>query len=170
MRFLTPVALALVMLWVPVDGVAQNLGDKIRVKIYRDDSWTEGLLSELTLGTAYVEAGVTKDNSTFVMMDETGSSRRVLRIDEIFQGDYYKRRPSSYAISTGMASGILFELINPCARGYPDHSCLTESAALNRSEQFLWGILVGGLAGLLIHQFSPGKWEDWIEGGRITVN
>jgi len=173
MRFVTAVALAAVMLWVPVDGVAQGLGEKIRVRLHPDDSWTEGLLSELNLGPVYVEDGVAKDSSTFVMMDETGSSRQVLRVQEIPEGDYLEpRQLRKYSFAAGAALGIGLELILPCADRYPvyEHRCWSESAVFNRQKQFLYNAVGYGLIVFLGNELLPRRWADWIEDGRIVVN
>ena len=131
---------------------AQEIGDRIRVRMEEQQDWIDSSL----LGF--------DPEGTFLLRGSIYENEEEYRVADIQRGDWYDRRPLAQDLLTGALMNIAMEAAWPCDDGgFLAHSCYS----LTRGSQFAVRAVIGMGIGTIIHLISPGDWKDWIEDGLL---
>ena len=133
---------------------AQEIGDRVRVRVEERQDWVDGSLLDFD------------PEGTFLLRESIYENQEQYSVATIQQGDWYDRRPLALDLVAGGLSLVALELALPCDRDFPqrEHTCLS----LNRGSQFAIQAVIGMGAGALFHLILPGNWKRWIEGGVLV--
>ena len=129
---------------------AQEIGDRVRVRLFEDQDWTSGSLIDFTADSVLTVRGP--------IVDGTGT---VYRVREIQRADWYKPNNVALTVLGGLAGSAIYLLTSPC--DVTEGSCLTGSEGGHIAVHLGVGLSVG----LLLHAIRPGRWRTWIEDGRV---
>ncbi len=129
---------------------AQEIGDRVRVRLFQEQDWTAGSLVEFA-----------SEGDLMLRGPIVEGSGATYRVSEIQRADWYK--PNNVALSAlaGLAGSAVFLLTSPC--DLAEGSCLTGSKGGHITVHLGVGLAVG----LIFHAIRPGSWKTWIEDGRV---
>ena len=131
---------------------AQEIGDRVRVRMEEQQDWIDSSLSGFD------------PEGTFLLRGSIYEDEEEYRVADIQRGDWYDRRPLAQDLVIVGLALVAVEAVLPCDRDFPQsHSCYS----LNRGSQFAIQAVIGMGLGALRHLLSPGSWKDWIEDGLL---
>ena len=132
---------------------AQEIGDRVRVRMEEQEDWLDGSLSDFDAeGTLVLRGSIYE---------------REYRVADIQQGDWYQDRPLAQDLLIGGLVSVAYELVFPCDSNIEQigqHHCFS----LDRGSQFALQAVAGVAFGALFHLIVPGgRWNRWIEDGFV---
>ena len=131
---------------------AQEIGDRVRVRMEEQQDWTVSSLSGFD------------PEGTFLLRGSIYENEEEYRIADIQRGDWYDRTSLARHFVISGLSAVVLEAVLPCERNFPPHH---KCYSLNRGSQFAIQAAIGLGIGTIFHLIWPGEWKDWIEDGLL---